>query len=497
MILQRKLPSENELQANGQYKKIQYSIFECDFCNNHVKKVHNAGLNASTCGSIECTRKYKVEQANLKFPNSPMLRIKDLGIIESKLGKFMHMGIYECPTCKDHITISFNAGKTQKSCSKIACVKANTIRKRSYTTQITHGMSNTKLYHVWRAMLVRTNPNNSDVYKHRNYAGKGVETCAKWKTFEGFYEDMGKGYEEFKGKLPSIDRIDSNGNYELSNCQWLEHSDNSSKDRKIPVVQMTLDGEYIAKFDSAYDAAKLAQTVDSKTIIPGKINAVCLGKRKSHAGFTWCKEIDYNPSSISGVQVPIIISKPQLRVVQLTTNMEYISTFDSYEEAGRFLGASTKTCSKIKEVCAGNRNTYNGFSWMYESDWDTKIKDSSKEFILWDTEIREDCSAKWKLYETFRQDVGLVSVGNKIIKDNSNRPWSKSNIKIVPSNYIRIDNSARIVVQTTKGDLTKEVARFNTSVEAGQVTGITNANIRAVCTGKRKSAGGFSWKYVD
>jgi hypothetical protein len=47
-----------------------------------------------------------------------------------------------------------------------------------------------------------------------------VAICAAWKTFSGFYEDMGNcpaGY--------SLERIDNNGNYNKSNCKWIPKSE--------------------------------------------------------------------------------------------------------------------------------------------------------------------------------------------------------------------------------------------------------------------------------
>jgi len=70
-----------------------------------------------------------------------------------------------------------------------------------------------KTCEVWSSMLKRClNKNNND-YKY--YGGKKITVCDKWLNFYGFLEDMGK-----KPEGTFLDRIDSNKNYEYSNCRW-------------------------------------------------------------------------------------------------------------------------------------------------------------------------------------------------------------------------------------------------------------------------------------
>jgi len=78
-------------------------------------------------------------------------------------------------------------------------------------------------YQSWRAMRQRCNcPNNKD---YHSYGGKGIKVDTQWNSFTKFLEDMG----ERPSKEYSLDRVDSNKNYEPSNCQWILKSENSSK----------------------------------------------------------------------------------------------------------------------------------------------------------------------------------------------------------------------------------------------------------------------------
>lgn len=95
----------------------------------------------------------------------------------------------------------------------------------------THGMSKTPEYRTWKRMKKRCmNANTPDYHL---YGGRGIKVCDAWlDDFMRFYTDMGPR----PSRRHSIDRIDSNGNYEPANCRWataVQQARNTSRNVRV------------------------------------------------------------------------------------------------------------------------------------------------------------------------------------------------------------------------------------------------------------------------
>lgn len=79
--------------------------------------------------------------------------------------------------------------------------------------------SGTKTYFAWRNM--RSRCYNSKDINFPNYGARGIKVCDRWREdYDAFVEDMGMCPEGL-----TIEREDSNGNYEKANCRWATYLD--------------------------------------------------------------------------------------------------------------------------------------------------------------------------------------------------------------------------------------------------------------------------------
>lgn len=102
------------------------------------------------------------------------------------------------------------------------CIRIEAARERVTT----HGRWGTPEYNSWHAMMQRCqNPNNRN-YKY--YGERGIKVCSRWEKFENFFADVG----EKPTPKHTIDRIETNGDYEPSNCKWSTVAEQNNNTRR-------------------------------------------------------------------------------------------------------------------------------------------------------------------------------------------------------------------------------------------------------------------------
>ena len=100
----------------------------------------------------------------------------------------------------------------------------------------THGATNTSLYAIWGAMRHRCHNPNSSNFAY--YGGKGIQVCQAWRESFVAFRDWANanGYEVGL----SIERVDSNGNYEPANCEWITRSENAGRASRARVLKLAV-----------------------------------------------------------------------------------------------------------------------------------------------------------------------------------------------------------------------------------------------------------------
>lgn len=112
------------------------------------------------------------------------------------------------------------------------CVGAEKIGKLSRTHGLSLSSGPNPSYSVWKSMRKRCNNKNSASYKY--YGGRGITVCPEWDSFENFLRDMGP-----KPPGLTLERIDNEKGYSLSNCRWatIAEQNRNSRNTKLNIEQ--------------------------------------------------------------------------------------------------------------------------------------------------------------------------------------------------------------------------------------------------------------------
>lgn len=173
----------------------------------------------------------KKKEIVLGVKNNRLTIIKDLGIDYTSDTKKYKAHFVECQCdCgnKTRVNYSLFANGRTKSCG---CLNIEQIKSRRTKHKGTTGYP--RLYGIWKDMRKRCYNENASNYIH--YGAKGIKVCDEWNDFESFKEwSLLNGYFEQqgdykRGKLLSIDRINSDQDYSPENCQWITLSENIAR----------------------------------------------------------------------------------------------------------------------------------------------------------------------------------------------------------------------------------------------------------------------------
>lgn len=138
----------------------------------------------------------------------------------------------DCGNEIDVVGSSLRNGNTKScGCWNKECPKPNTKK---------HGMTNTRIYNIWKSMNQRCYNKNAISYKH--YGGRGIKVCSEWRGNDGFLNFYNWAINNGYSEELTIDRIDNDGNYEPLNCRWetnINQQNNKSNNTYIEYLGKT------------------------------------------------------------------------------------------------------------------------------------------------------------------------------------------------------------------------------------------------------------------
>lgn len=140
-------------------------------------------------------------------------------------------------------------------------------------------------------------------------------------------------------------------------------SEYNKKRDKNTVVQLTINGEFVAEYPTAKDGAKAVN--GSGTSITACCR--CEPKYKTHKGFIWMYKSDYEDESIRQERINRAINHEGGRpIVQLTIDGQFIKEYQSIKIASKDFNNGE---SNIGACCRGKQETAYGYKWMYKEDY--------------------------------------------------------------------------------------------------------------------------------
>ena len=184
-----------------------------------------------------------------------------------------------------------------------------------------------------------------------------------------------------------------------------------------------------------------------------------------------------------------------LKVDKYTINGEYIETFDSLNKAAKSINSYETRVSEAIRM----HGTAGGYCWTWSGEPFEYSSNNRQKILQFDLEgnfIRSYPSAREAAKNMKVDSSSIINVANNKSISCKNSYWIYAKDYYEGIIDIKIQRYKKTQRYRGKKVLCVELNKiFNTVSEARKATGATK--ISEVCNGKRKSSGGYTWKYVD
>ena len=157
-------------------------------------------------------------------------RFNRLVVIEptrNKSGKYA----WKCKCDCGNIVVTQGAQLKNGHVKSCGCYKNDIFKERLQK----HGLSRTKLFHVFSGMHSRCE--NSNHIGYFNYGGRGICVCDEWCGENGFLNFYNWSVDNGYKQGLQIDRINNDGDYEPTNCRWVTQKENLMNKRTTLIYE--------------------------------------------------------------------------------------------------------------------------------------------------------------------------------------------------------------------------------------------------------------------
>jgi hypothetical protein len=173
---------------------------------------------------------YKIIRPKLNLVGKRFSKLLVVGIFERTKSGYLWM--CRCDCGNEIIKLTTQLTRLKEG-NRTGCHECESLNRSLSCGLRTHGeceLGKTRLYGVWKSMISRcSNP------KNKHYFGKGISVCDDWKWYPTFKNwAYGNGYRDDvitngRNQLTTIERKNSNGNYEPANCEFITAQENSRR----------------------------------------------------------------------------------------------------------------------------------------------------------------------------------------------------------------------------------------------------------------------------
>jgi len=283
---------------------------------------------------------------------------------------------------------------------------------------------------------------------------------------------------------------------------------NFRRNKSKPVIQFSLDGSFIKRWDTAVDAAlffSLDKTEQYYKSFLSSITKCCSGSAKSHLNYMWKYEKDVENS----LSVPPKIDLNKTKVTQFSLRGEFIKNWESMTEAAKYLCLNNNKLSHknviigICGVCKHKKNKSYGFIWRYTNEsgvydfTNLKFKEKKEPVVkipMLGRRLSEEHKEKIRQsHYGIRPSEETLKKLREIYKNRVYSPEQKQRISQALAEASR-KRSIKIVQLSLTGEFIKEFSSIRMAARELNINESGNY-ISKVCKKQKGQAFGYMWRY--